>query len=305
MRYERKTMYKKSKLKYAEKFKFIPDKVYISLVYWIKEKKMMHWRNPRLLNEKLQALKICDRNPLYTKLVDKLEVKDIIQEKLGSSYIIPTLGEWNRAEDIPWETLPDRFVLKCTHDSHSVVIVNNKNQINKKEVTEFLNGCLKKNLYWLMREWPYKNVKPRIIAEKYISNSDGTPMADYKFYCYGGKPQYFMYSVGEADHNVKNHKFNMKLESIDYLFKEKPAIEFKDICLPDNINQMINIVTALCKNMPHVRIDLFNVNGHIYFGEFTFFSGGGFIHMKSDEYSAQLANLIDLKQGYNWNETRL
>lgn len=298
-------MYKKSKLKYAEKLKFIPDKVYISLVYWIKEKKIMHWRNPRLLNEKLQALKICNRNPLYTKLVDKLEVKDIIQEKLGSSYIIPTLGEWNRAEDIPWKTLPDRFVLKCTHDSHSVVIVDNKNQINKKEVTEFLNGCLKKNLYWLMREWPYKNVKPRIIAEKYISNSDGTPMADYKFYCYGGKPQYFMYSVGEADHNVKNHKFNMKLESIDYLFKEKAAIEFKDICLPDNINQMINIVTALCKNMPHVRIDLFNVDGHIYFGEFTFFSGGGFIHMKSDEYSAQLANLIDLKQGYNWNEARL
>lgn len=289
-----------SKLKYAEKLKFIPDKIYLTIVYWIKERKIMHWKNPKELNEKLQFLKIYNRNPDYTKLVDKVEVKKIVKEKYGENYIIPTLGVWERAEDIEWDMLPKKFVLKCSHDSHSVVIVENKDKIDRNKIEKFLNGCLKRNLYWLMREWPYKNVEPKILAEQYISNADGTPIIDYKFYCYGGAPQYFMYSEGEASHRVRNHKFGMDLKSIDYLFKKEPSILEKDIRLPENINEMIKMVSEMCSGMQHVRIDLFNVDGKIYFGEYTFFSGGGFINIESKEYSMYLSSLIDINLAYGF-----
>lgn len=202
---------------------------------------------------------------------------------------------WNKAEDIEWDKLPNQFVLKCTHDSHSVIICKDKKNINRKEVCKFLNSCMKHNLFWLAREWPYKNVKPRIMAEKLISSCDGTELVDYKFYCYGGKPQYFMYSVGEASHEAHNHKFNMQLESIDHLFKKTPDIPLENIKLPANIDEMIDVANKLAIGKPHVRIDLYNVDGKIYFGEETFFSGAGFINMVSKEYSDYLASLIELE----------
>ena len=134
------------------------------------------------------------------------------------------------------------------------------------------------------------------VGEKYLENSDGSPLVDYKFYCFNGKPRYFMYSLGEAEHNVRNHKFDMNLKSIDYLFKEKVAIEEKDIKLPENINKMIQIVEKLCIGFPHIRIDLYNIDGKIYFGEMTFFSSGGFMKIYSDEFAQQLAELIDIDE---------
>ena len=157
-----------SKLKYAEMLKFIPDKIYLSLIYFMKTRKIMHWKKPVTLNEKLQWLKVYNRNPEDTNLVDKYKVKQIISEKIGEKYIIPTLGVWDNASDIEWDKLPDKFVLKCTHDSHSVVICRDKAKLDQGKVILFLNSCLKRNLYWLAREWPYKNVKPRVIAEKFI-----------------------------------------------------------------------------------------------------------------------------------------
>lgn len=284
----------KSKLKYAEKLSFIPDKIYLSIIYFIKTRKIMHWNNPKLLNEKLQWLKVYDRKPLYTKLVDKYEVKNYVADKIGAEYVIPTLGVWENAKDISWETLPDKFVLKCTHDSHSIVICNKTKGIDKKKVENFLDECLKRNLYWLAREWPYKNVEPRIIAETFLESENGKELVDYKFYCYGGKPRYFMYSVGEATHHPKNHKFNMNKKSIDQYFKKQPSIPESEVKFPNNMEEMIEIVNRLSLDCPHVRIDLFNVDGKIYFGEYTFFSGAGFINMISDDYSNYLSEKIKI-----------
>lgn len=286
----------KSKLKYAEKLRFIPDRMYLSLVYFIKTRNFMHWKNPKKLNEKLQWLKIYNRNDEDTLLVDKYSVKDIIAKKIGKQYIISTLGVWENANDIEWDKLPNKFVLKCTHDSHSVIVCKDKKSLNKQEIIDFLNDCLKRNLFWLAREWPYKNVKPRVIAEEFIEAKDGSELVDYKFYCYGGKPQYFMYSLGEATHSPKNHKFGMDLKSIDYKFKTTPSISEKEIVFPENIDEMIRIVNELCVGKPHVRIDLFNVDGKIYFGEITFFSGAGFINMISREYSNYLSMLINIEE---------
>ncbi len=283
-----------SKLKYAEKLSFIPDKIYLSMIYFIKTKKIMHWNKPKLLNEKMQWLKVYDRNPLYTKLVDKYEVKKYVTDRIGAEFIIPTLGVWENVKDISWDTLPEKFVLKCTHDSHSVVICDKKKGIDKDKVEQFLSGCLKRNLFWLAREWPYKNVKPRIIAEMFLESKDKKELVDYKFYCYGGVPQYFMYSIGEASHHPKNHKFNMNKKSIDYYFKKEPSIPLDEVDLPDNIDEMFKIVNKLKLDCPHVRIDLFNVDGKIYFGEYTFFSGAGFINMVSNDYSNYLSGKIEI-----------
>ncbi len=286
----------KSKLKYAEKLSFIPDKIYLSLIYFLKTKKILHWNNPVLLNEKLQWLKVYDRKPLYTQLVDKYEVKKYVSEIIGNEHIIPTLGIWEKAEDISWDTLPEKFVLKCTHDSHSVVICDKSKGIEKEKIQNFLNECLNRNLFWLAREWPYKNVSPRIIAEEFLETQNGEELIDYKFYCYGGEPKYFMYSLGEATHNPKNHKFDMNKESIDYYFKKEPSIPLNKVKLPANIDEMIEIVNKIKLDCPHVRIDLFDINGKIYFGEYTFFSGAGFINMISKEYSQILADQMVLKR---------
>ena len=261
-----------------------------------KSKLILHWNNPVLLNEKLQWLKVYDRKPLYTQLVDKYEVKKYVSEIIGNEHIIPTLGIWEKAEDISWDTLPEKFVLKCTHDSHSVVICDKSKGIEKEKIQNFLNECLNRNLFWLAREWPYKNVSPRIIAEEFLETQNGEELIDYKFYCYGGEPKYFMYSLGEATHNPKNHKFDMNKESIDYYFKKEPSIPLNKVKLPANIDEMIEIVNKIKLDCPHVRIDLFDINGKVYFGEYTFFSGAGFINMISKEYSQILADQMVLKR---------
>lgn len=275
---------------------WMSDKLYVKLLYRFHEGRSLNLENPKLLNEKLQWLKLYDHNPLYTELVDKYKVKKVISKIIGEEYIIPTLGVWDKAEDIDFHKLPNSFVLKTNHDSHSLFLCKDKSLCDIDRVIKKLNKALKRNGFWYGREWPYKNVNPKIIAEPYIENDDGTSLIDYKFYCYGGKPIYFMCSYGEAEHNVINHKFDMSLKSIDHLFKEKPAIEASDIHIPENIGQMIEIVKKLCKDFQHIRVDLYNVDGKIYFGEMTFYSSAGFMNIYSKQFSDYLASLIDIKR---------
>lgn len=255
--------------------------------YW------MSFKHPKTLNEKLQWLKIHNRKPEYTTYVDKYEVKQYVSDVIGSQYVIPTIGVWDSEKDINFDSLPDKFVLKPTHNSSvGRCICTDKDKLDIPSTLAALRKALKQNYYYEWREWPYKNIKPRIIAEEYIENPDGTPIVDYKFYCYGGEPRYFMYSVGEADHTVRNCKFDMMGNNIDHLFKKERTLSDGEICLPDNLDEMIVIVRTLCKGHPHIRIDLYNVAGRIYFGEMTFYSGGGFISIDSAEFSQAMADYI-------------
>lgn len=272
------------------------DTCFLRIFYWARTGKHLNLDNPVLLNEKLQWLKLHDRNPQYTMMVDKCRAKKYVANIIGEEYIIPTLGVWNHSSEINFDELPDKFVLKCNHNSgKGMCRCTDKSSINIKKIRKKLDRALKKNYYKAAREWPYKNVERKIIGEKYIENSDGSPLVDYKFYCYGGKPRYFMYSLGEADHNVRNHKFDMNLQSIDHLFKKIPAIPVDEIRLPDNIDKMIELVEKLCQGFQHIRIDLYNVDGKIYFGEMTFFAGSGIINIDSEKYSQELANYINIK----------
>lgn len=280
----------------------ISDETYLKILFYLNEGYFPNLNNPVTLKEKMQWLKLHDRNPLYTKLVDKYNVREYIKKEIGEAYLVDNYGVWNNFDEIDFSRLPTKFVLKCTHNSSAPIVCNDISKFDFKTARKKINKELKNNYFWSGREWPYRNVKPRVIAEKLLENNDGSALVDYKFYCYGGEPIYFMYSVGEAEHNVKNHKFDMNCNSIDYLFKEKSSLDISCISLPENINEMMRVVNVLCKGLckesQHVRIDLYNVDGKIYFGEITYYSNSGFINIYSKDYSNQLADLIDLGKTY-------
>lgn len=284
-----------SKLFYKAQFchllRLIPDCLYlkihtlISLGYW------PDLKNPKLFNEKLQWLKLHDRNPLYTKLVDKYEVKNIVSEKIGDEYIIPTLAVWNTFDEIDFDTLPDKFVLKCTHDSGGVVIVKDKQSLNLKNVEKKINECMSLNYYWLGREWAYKNVKPRIIAEEYIEPEGSGDLRDYKFFCFNGKVMLIQVDFdrfSEHKRNIYDTKWNYIPAFIHY--PTHPEIK---ISCPENLDEMILIAEKLSHKIPFLRVDLYNVNGHIYFGELTFYHGSGFEIIRPESFEYQLGEYIE------------
>lgn len=275
----------------------LDDRSFIERMYKAYEGKQINLECPKELNEKIQWLKLYNRNPIYTTLSDKVLVKKYVAKMIGNEYVIPTIGVWKNVEDINFDKLPPKFVIKCNHNSGTgMYICKNKQNMDIKLVKHNLLVGMKEDYFLRGREWVYKNIPRRIIAEKLLENGDGSPIVDYKFYCYGGVPRYFMYSIGEASHNVKNHKFNMNGQSIDNLFKKKPTIEANRITLPSNLDKMIEIVEVLCNNEQHVRIDMYNVNNRIYFGEMTFYSGMGFINILDNDYRELMASYIDINK---------
>ena len=275
----------------------LSDEEFVKKMFKAYEGREINLDNPRTLNEKLQWLKLNNRKDIYTSMSDKIKAKEYVAKIIGDKYIIPTLGTWSSPNDIDFDKLPNKFVIKCNHNSGTgMYICKDKNKADIHKIKTELQKGLDEDYYSLWREWPYKNVERKIIAEQYLENVDGSAIVDYKFYCYGEKPRYFMYSVGEACHNVRNHKFDMNYQSIDYLFKKNPTINLSEIELPNNIDEMVSIVEKLCKGHQHIRIDLYNVNGKIYFGEMTFYTSGGFINIDNKEYSQQLADYIDISK---------
>lgn len=280
----------------------IPDELYLKVLYKEKTGCVLRLNPPITLNEKMQWLKLHNRKPYYSNCADKYKVRKYIAEKIGNNYLIPLIGVWKKPDDIDFSILPNKFVLKCNHNSSDgMIICKDKTKLNIVELIQAMKHALRVNYFYLSREWPYKNIEKCIIGEKYLENSDGSPLVDYKFYCFDGKPRYFMYSLGEAEHKVRNHKFDMQLNSIDYLFKKEPAIAVEDINLPENIGEMIKIVEKLCTGFPHIRIDLYNIDGKIYFGEMTFFSSGGFMNIYSEEFAQEMSDLIDIEKLKNEN----
>jgi len=277
---------------------FIPDKPMIKLLYRIKMKKSLNLKNPATLDEKLQWKKLYDRQPRYTKMVDKYEVRSIIKERIGEEYLVPLLGVWDRYEDIDFDKLPDTFVLKCNHDSGSVQIVKNKNEINHKEFKKFFGRRLKNNPYSYGREWPYKNVKPRIMAEKYIGSADGKAPVDYKFYCFDGEVDSVMLCIGRETGNPKFYFFDKEWKMCRY---NKITIGLPDdftVPKPEGIDELFEIAADLSRGENFVRVDFYLVDGKPYFGEFTYFPSSGFEPNRLPAANEYLGNKFKLPE--NW-----
>lgn len=252
------------------------------------------WREPKTFSEKLQWLKIHDRRPIYTKMVDKYEVKSYVSEIIGTEYIIKTYGIYNSFDEIDFDSLPNKFVLKCTHDSGSIVICKDKSCFNYANARKILENGLKKNFYKQSREWPYKNVKPRILAEEYMQDKNNISLTDYKFYCFNGKPKFLYVSYGLADHDSANISY-LTLDWQKAPFSRPDYKEFPELPpKPQNYDLMIKLATKLSKDITFLRVDFYEINNMIYFSELTFFPGGGYTPFEPHEWDEKCGNLLQL-----------
>lgn len=250
--------------------------------------------NPRTFNEKLQWLKLYNHRPEYTRMVDKYGLKQFVEEKIGYGYTIPVLGVWDSFEEIDFDKLPDRFVLKCTHDCGSIVIVDNKGCFDKEGARRQLSRALDINYFWIGREWPYKNVKRRIIAEPYLSDSCGEELKDYKFFCFNGKVKIIQV---DFDRFTCHHR---NIYSIDWeyipVMIQYPTAPKRMIERPNCLKKMIEIAEKLSDSIPHVRIDFYIVNDMPVVGEMTFFHGSGMEKIVPAKWNEVLGDWIILPE---------
>jgi hypothetical protein len=259
-------------------------------------KRNINLDSPETFCEKIQWLKLHDRNPLYTKLVDKYEVKQYVADKIGEDYIIPTIGVWDSVDEIDFDNLPNQFVLKCTHDSGGLVVCKDKNKLNIKETKKKLRHSLKQNFYYFGREWPYKNVKPRIIAEKYMVDSKMGELRDYKFFCFGGQVK--CYKI-DFDRFIEHHANYYDMDNNILNFGEEiiPPKFNKEIEIPKTVGKMKQLAEQLSKETPFMRTDFYDVDGNIYFGELTFYPGSGCVKFTDEESDRLLGSWIKLSNG--------
>ena len=282
------------KIFFKKLMRCLPDKLYIQMQYFYHFHRFANLKTPQLFNEKLQWLKLYDRNPLYTTLVDKYAVKKWVASKIGEQYIIPTLGVWEKAEDIDFDKLPSQFVLKVNHDSGGIVICEDKSKLNKKAAIAKLSKALKNNGYWYGREWPYKNVKPRIIAEKYMIDDKVHELRDYKFFCFNGIPK-ILFVASDRQNPKEETKFDFYDMEFNHLsFTNGPPNASKCPQKPLTFESMKQLASHLSKNMPHIRVDFYEINGKIYFGEMTLYHWSGFQPFKPKSWDKKIGDWLKL-----------
>ena len=279
----------------------LPDRLYLDLQYFKSFHRFPKWKSPETFNEKIQWLKLYDHNPFYVDLVDKYAVKEIVGKKIGENHIIPTLGFWDRAEDIEWDKLPDRFVLKTTHGggNNGVVICRDKNSFDKDMAIKKLSEGLRHNSYLYGREWPYKHVKRRIIAEQYI---DPTPnvkdLTDYKWYCFNGVPKYCQVIQNRSTKETIdffdtdwNHQEFVGLNPVS-----GPMVEMAVVApsRPNRLDTHLRIARELSKDIPYARIDLYETGEKTYFGEITLYPMSGLGLFSPEQYNDILGQMLVL-----------
>lgn len=271
----------------------LDDELYLKILFPLYTGYKLDLKNPVTYNQKLQWLKLNYRKPYMTKLVDKYEAKFFVEKLIGSKYLINTLGVWNSFDEIDFDLLPEKFVLKTTHDQGGIVICKNKNEFDKKSAKRKLESRLKKSHYFLSREWPYKNVKPRILAEEYMVDESKVELIDYKFFCFNGEVKtMFIATERQSGKEVKFDFYDRNFNHLEIVQIHPQS--FKQINKPKNFEKMIELAEFISKGYPHLRVDFYNIDGNIYFGEFTFFHHGGLIPFHPKEWDYKFGNWVNL-----------
>lgn len=280
--------------------RLLSDKTYIKIKWWVRfgNSEKLDLSNPQGFNQKIQWLKLNDRKDIYTTMVDKYEAKKYVADRIGQEHIVPTLGIYNTFDEINFNSLPDQFVIKCTHDSGGLVICRDKNKLNLENAKKKINRSLKCEYYYHGREWPYKNVKPRIIIEKYMEdkNSKNDGLRDYKFYCFDGEPKFLYISEGLEDHSTASISF----VNLDWSFSSFKRSDYKGFSelppRPAGFEKMLTISRKLSSGIPFLRCDLYEVNGQIYFSELTFSPCGGMMPFEPKESNIEVGKMLQLPQ---------
>jgi len=270
----------------------LPDNIYISLLYRLNMNKKLNLLNPSTFNEKLQWLKLHDRNPLYTNYVDKYEVRKFIEKTIGKEYLVPLLGVYDEVEDVDFSILPIQFVLKPTHTSGNVIVCRDKTKLDIVETRKTLMKWLKREYFWYQREWPYKNIKPRIICEELIKTNDGKPPKDYKIFCFNGEPKFvFVASDRGIDTKFDFFDIDWNRQSLKQHYPNSDYIIEK----PRQWEKMLELAKILSQGIPHVRVDFYiDSDDHILFGELTFTHFSGIVKFEPESYDNLLGSWLDL-----------
>lgn len=275
-------------------YRMLPDSLYLKIRYQRIMGKPLKLKTPQTFNEKLQWLKLYDRKPEYTMMVDKYAMKQYVADKIGAEYIIPAIGVWEHFDEIDFRRLPERFVLKCTHDSGGVVVCRDRKSFDRFSAKEKLEGALASNFYWPGREWPYKGVKPRILAEPLIEDSSGGDLMDYKLYCFNGVPKIVLIcSQRFGDTGLKEDFFDDRWNHMNCkkVHHDNAAVLLP---LPEKRDLMFELAGVLSESIPFIRVDFYEVEGRVYVGELTFFPSSGFEDFEPDSWNYRLGSWITL-----------
>ena len=275
-------------------FSWMPDEPYLKLMYYAHLGRKLDLKNPASCTEKIQWLKLYDRKSRYAAMVDKYEAKKVIAEAIGEEYIVPNLGIWDHPQDIDFDSLPERFVLKATHDSGTVVVCIDKSQLNISDVKNKLSRALEQDYYYWGREWPYKNVKPRIIAEEYLEDTQTKELRDYKWYCFQGVPKLMAIFCGRQAGATTADYFDgcFRHEDMTWGYPIAERIPEK----PASFEKMKELAAKLSEDVPFLRVDFYEVNGKPYVGELTFFDGSGFDVIEPSEWDTIIGDWITLPE---------
>lgn len=278
-------------------FKYLGDESYLKLLYWAFMGKKLHLKNPKRFTEKLQWLKLYDRKPYYTAMVDKYTAKEYAAAIIGSEYIIPTLGVWDCPDEIDFDKLPDKVVLKTTHDSGTVKVIDQSKGFDRDALIRYFKTRQQRNLADLTKEWPYQGVKPRVIAEQYIEGVETETgeheLRDYKFFSFNGivkcmKIDYDRFTCHHANYYGRNR------ERLPFGEKKFPSDETKAVELPVHFDEMVHLAEKLAKDIPFIRVDFYEANGKVYFGELTFFPASGLGPFEPDDWDYTLGSWLEL-----------
>lgn len=272
----------------------LPDKWYLFFRFKNRVGYWPHLNHPRTFNEKLQWLKLNDRHAEYTQMVDKIDAKKYVASIIGDKYIIPTLGVWNSVDEIEWDKLPNQFVIKVSSDSGGIVVCKDKQTLDIEKAKEKLTNGWGKNYYVHNKEYPYRDLTPRIIAEEYKEDESGYELRDYKIFCFNGEPKILFVASDrqKAGEDTKFDFFDLNWNHLPFTNGHPNSKEF--IAKPKNFEEMLEIAKKLSVGIPQVRIDLYNCNGQIYFGEITFFHWSGMTAFDPIEWDFKLGKMIKL-----------
>jgi len=275
--------------------RWLPDAAYFQLLYLKYHGRVLHSRRPRTFNEKLQWYKRYYRDPLMTTLADKLAVRGYLEAR-GHGHLLNELyGVYDRPEEIDFDRLPERFVLKATHGSNMNIICRDRKHLDLEKSRAEMRGWLASDYYRSGRQWCYQGIRPRLICEKYLENEEFGELLDYKFYCFGGKPEFLWICSGRyGAAGVVYNAYDMQGQRVR-VFKGKPACDL-DVRIPADFAAMVAVARELCGKFPFIRVDLYLVNGKLYFGEFTFYPDSGMVPFTPDEYNTVFGDLFILPE---------
>lgn len=272
----------------------LSDRMHVSMKYRLSMGHPLNLKNPQTFTEKLNWLKLYDHDPRYPGIVDKWEVMHFVKRRIGEEYCVPKLGVWDRFDQIRFDALPNQFVLKCTHDSGGVVVCKDKAAFDREAAREKLECSLKKNYYWLSREWPYKQIKPRILAEQYLEDSVCKSLPDYKFFCFDGEPKFLFVATGRSEGQTCFDFFDAEYRWIPvrqhYPNAATPPKK------PQCFEEMLELSRKLSAGFKHVRVDFFQVNGKVYFGEMTLTHFAGYHPFQPESYDAFFGQYLHLEK---------